>query len=240
MPLNKQSHEPLHVQVKKHLERSIINGRYEKLIPSERELMEQYEVSRSTVREAINALVREGILEKKHGKGTYVSMKPIENWLGQLNSTTEVIRGLGMEPGAKLLTYQRITTPSSVRKQTGFTQAYFIKRLRLANDKPIGIEQHYFPPFIGEQLANYDLNEVTLYDVIQNELGIKFHEARQRITSTKVSKKDRELLQVDENTCLLQAERTIIGQDTSILEYELAYYRSDLYAVEINLARKFN
>src|SRR5699024_8180136 len=120
-----------------------------------------------------------------------------------------------------------------------FEKAYFLKRLRLANETPIGIEQQYYPLFIGEQLINYDLNEITLYDVIQKDLGIPFVEANQRISSGKISEKNRKYLKVDEGICLLKAERVIKGQEQTVIEYEEAYYRSDLYAFELNLARKF-
>src|SRR5690625_6623429 len=72
-------------------------------IPSERELMDEYYVSRSTVRKSIARLVDEGILEIRRGRGTFVSVKPINDWLGNLSSTNETIVNMGMEPGAKLI-----------------------------------------------------------------------------------------------------------------------------------------
>lgn len=88
-------------------------------------------------------------------------------------------------------------------------------------------------------MSTYDLNEITLYDVIQNELGIPFSEANQKINCGPIPKKDLEYLQVDETVCILKAERIIKGQDQSIIEYEEAYYRSDLYYFEISQSRKF-
>lgn len=239
MTISKDSYKPLHVQLKDKIERLILDRVYEDQIPSERELMQEFNVSRSTVRKAINSLVHEGILVKKHGKGTYVSIKPIQKWLGHLNSTTDVIKGLGMNPGAKLIEHRIISPPEKVKELTDSDTIYFIKRLRLANDTPIGLEQHYYPPHIGKELLKYDLNEVTLYDVIQNNLGIPFVEANQRITSTHIAEINRKYLDIDEKVCLLKAERIIKGEENSFIEYEEAYYRSDMYTFEINLARKF-
>ncbi len=239
MTLNKDSYTPLHIQLKNEIEQLIIEGVYEDQIPSEREFMQRYDVSRSTVREAISSLVREGVLVKRHGKGTYVSIKPIQNWLGHLSSTTEIIRGLGMEPGARLIDFHKVTPSASIQQITGFTEAFFLKRVRLANDIPVGIEHQYYPLFIGEQLVNYDLDKITLYDVIQGELGISFSEAKQRISCGTTSEENRNYLEVDDTICLLKAERIIKGQDEMIIEYEEAYYRSDLYAFELNLSRKF-
>ncbi|MGM8213756.1 GntR family transcriptional regulator [Virgibacillus sp. W0430] len=239
MRLDKESHVPLHIQLKNTIERRIIEGKLVEQIPSEREFMQQYNVSRSTVREAINQLVREGALIKKHGKGTFVSLKPIHNWLGHLSSTTETIRRLNMEPGAKLIEFYKTTPPAYVQEITNFTEAYYLKRLRLGDEFPIGIEQHYYPIFIGERLADYDLNEITLYEVIENDLGIQFTEANQKISCGNVSEMDRDYLQIEPETCVLKAERVIKDQFDKIIEYEEAFYRSDLYAFEINLSRKF-
>lgn len=239
MGLNKDSHTPLHIQLKNEIEQQIINNVYEDQIPSEREFMEKYDVSRSTVREAINALVREGVLIKKHGKGTYISIKPLHSWLGHLSSTTEVIRGLGMEPGARLLEFHKMVSPEYVREITGFEEAFFLKRIRLANDIPIGLEQQYYPIYIGEQLADYNLDEITLYDVIQRDLGIPFSEANQKISSGTISDKDLAHLEIDRSVSVLKAERIIRGQDDTIIEYEEAFYRSDMYSFELNLSRKF-
>ena len=68
--MNFESHIPLHIQLKDLIKAEIVEGNYEEKIPSERELMERFSVSRSTVREAVNHLVRDGVLKKIHGKWT--------------------------------------------------------------------------------------------------------------------------------------------------------------------------
>lgn len=239
MSLDKDGYTPLHIQLKEEIEKKIMDGELVGQIPSEREFMQTYSISRSTVREAINALVREGVLVKKHGKGTFVSLKPIQNWLGHLSSTTETIRRLGMEPSSKLIEFYKVSPPQYVKEITGFKKAYYLKRVRLANDIPLGLEQHYYPLHIGEPLADYDLNKITLYDVLEQELGIQFTEANQKITCSSLSKKDASYLDIDEGTSVLKAERIIKDQTDTIIEYEEAYYRSDLYSFEINLSRKF-
>src|SRR5699024_9478240 len=162
MPLDPNNAIPLHIQLKELIETRITKGVFSEQIPSERKVMEKYNVSRSTVREAINLLVREGILEKRNVKGTFVSLKPIHDWLGNLTSTTETIRQMGMKPGAKLITHYPTTPTPYIQERTGFKTAYFIKRIRYADDIPIGIERHYYPVTIGEQLIKYDLDNATL------------------------------------------------------------------------------
>ncbi|WP_164525514.1 GntR family transcriptional regulator [Siminovitchia acidinfaciens] len=230
---------PLHIQLKDLIERQIGDGVFSEQIPSERQFMEKYNVSRSTVREAINLLVREGILEKRHGKGTFVSLKPIHDWLGHLSSTTEVIRDMGMKPGAKLITHHKTTPDPYIQGLTGFREAYFIKRVRYADDIAIGVERHYFPMEIGQELAKYDLDNATLYDLVQNELGIQFAEADQSISCGPLLEEDQGLLDIPTDTCVMTVRRMIKNEAGQIIELETAFYRSDMYTFKVNLSRKF-
>lgn len=238
MELDINSFTPLHVQLKEKIENKIRQGIFKEQIPSERQFMEKYQISRSTVREAINLLVMEGVLEKRHGKGTFVSLRPIDDWLGHLSSTTETIRDLGMEPGAKLIDHYIIEPPANVQEVTGFETAYFIRRLRFADNIPFGIERHYYPMSIGEALVKYNLDNTTLYDLLENELGIQFANAKQVISSGELLEEDKRYLQIPEKSGTLIAERTIRDDSGKVIEFEKAYYRSDMYQFTINLSRK--
>ncbi|MBP2256758.1 GntR family transcriptional regulator [Virgibacillus alimentarius] len=239
MSLDQNSSIPLHVQLKDVIEEGVTKGVFSGQIPSERKFMEKYDVSRSTVRAAISLLVQEGILEKRHGKGTFVSLKPIHDWLGNLSSTTETIRQMGMRPGAKLVTHYRTVPSTYIRERTGFEEAYFIKRVRYADDIPIGVERHYYPVEIGKELIQYDLDNATLYDLVENELGIQFAEANQTIKSGPLLNEDKGYLEISPQNHVLIAERIIKDQKNDIIEMEEAFYRSDMYAFELNLSRKF-
>lgn len=239
MALDYKSAIPLHVQLKDIIEHNVAMGIYKNRIPSERQIMEEFNVSRSTVREAINMLVREGILEKIHGKGTYISLKPLHEWLGNLSSTTDTIKSMGMEPGAKLVTHYITDPPKHIKTTTGLKKAYFIKRIRYADNIPIGIERHYYPIPIGKELITFNLNDATLYDLIENELGIHFAEAKQTIRSGIVLPEDIPYLEVSADSHVLIAERIIKGRDGKIIEFEHANYRGDLYKIDVNLSRKF-
>lgn len=239
MQIDYKSSLPLHVQLKYIIEKQVENGELTERIPSERDFMETYHVSRSTVREAIHSLVREGILEKRHGTGTFVSLKPIDEWLGNLISTTDTIEQMGMKPGAKLLTHYKVIPHSTVQKQTGFDEAYFIKRIRYADNVPIGVECHYFPISIGEALIQYDLDDISLYEFEENELGIWFAEASQTISSGTVAEEDAGHLNIPANSHVLIAERLIKNREGQVIELEKAFYRIDMYQFTINLSRKF-
>ncbi|MFC4769747.1 GntR family transcriptional regulator [Effusibacillus consociatus] len=227
---------PLHVQLKNILEDQIKQGYYKEKIPSERELMEMYSVSRSTVREAVSILVHEGILEKKHGKGTFVSLKPVQEWL-RMTSFTETIKKMGI----KLLDHGIVSTPENLSDVTGFDdQCYYIKRLRLKENVPIAIENQYYPLELGQKLAQYDLNTAVLYDILEGDLAINFWEAEQIITCGHPTKEDASYLGVSETTCLLITERMINDPDGNLVEYYKGFFRSDMYSFVMKMSRKSN
>lgn len=79
MPLDYTNSVPLYIQLKEKIEEKVMDGTYAGKVPSEREFMDEYYISRSTVRQAIDALTREGTIVKKRGKGTFVAIKPIND-----------------------------------------------------------------------------------------------------------------------------------------------------------------
>ncbi|KON87803.1 GntR family transcriptional regulator [Sporosarcina globispora] len=235
--LDSKSPIPLHIQLKNKLQELIDNRSFNEKIPSERELMDTYKVSRSTVREAVSHLVNEGVLKKVHGKGTFISKKPIEEWLGNITSTTEVIRNMGMKPDAKLLDNGIVVPAKEIVEASGLTEAYFIKRIRYANDKPLALENQYYPIEIGESLAQYDIEKGTLYDLLEQSLDLKFAEAEQIITSTYLSKEEADLLGVPCSLSVLHIERLLTDVNGSLIEYYSAYFRSDMYSFRIKLSK---
>lgn len=238
MPLNYTNSIPLHIQLKKKIEDKIFNGEFTDKIPSERKLMEDYYVSRSTVRKSIAQLVQEGILEIRRGKGTFVAIKPISDWLGNLSSTNETINNMDMEPGAKLINSKIITAADKIKEIVGLDKVYYFERIRYANKIAIGIERHYYPIHIGKELVKYDLNKEAFYDLLERELGVKAFEAEQEIFSVGVSKENAKLLDISTESSLLNARRKIIDINGEFIEFENAFYRADMYSFKIKLSRK--
>jgi|SRR5690625_465778 len=237
MSLDYTNSIPLHIQLKKKIEEKIIKGIYTYQIPSERELMDEYYVSRSTVRKSIARLVDEGILEIRRGRGTFVSVKPINDWLGNLSSTNETIVNMGMEPGAKLIK-AKIVKISEKTPIIELKEAYYFERVRFANHIPIGIERHYYPVEIGEQLIQFDLNKEAFYDLLEREIGVKLFEAKQALYAVDASKKNADLLNIPTNSNLLNAKRKLTDINGKFIEYEDALYRADMYSFQIKLSRK--
>lgn len=239
MKLDVNNPLPLHVQLKYFLSEEIRSGKYIDKIPSERELMDRFLVSRSTVREAISGLVREGILEKKHGKGTFISLRPVQEWLGYLSSYDETVKKTGMVPSSKLL-YHGKESSCDIVAILGVNEYYLIERLRLANNKPVAIKKHYYPIEIGNQLAKYDLNSAVLYDLLESDLGIKLRDAEQLITSGTPSKKVAQYLEISKRSSVLIKEQLIFDVEIKPVEYSKSFFRPDMYSFHMKMSRNRN
>ncbi len=143
-----------------------------------------------------------------------------------------------MEPGAKLVKAEGFQSPVHLQIITGLKEAVHIKRVRYADNIPMGVENNYYPAEIGENIMEYDLNKVSLYDLLEQELGVLSIEADQNIRSESIAKEDTKLLEVPANTSMLVAERNLRDVNGNFVEYERACYRSDMYSFNIKLSRK--
>lgn len=235
--INPDNPIPLHVQLRKIIEKKITQGSFKDKIPSERELMEEYNVSRSTVREAISQLVVDGVVEKRHGKGTFISKKPIHYWMGNLISTTDIIKDMGMQPGTKLIEHGIIKVPEELKDAIKLEEAYLIKRLRFADNVPMAIETQYYPLELGIKLSQLNINEGTLYDLLEDELHIQLNDSEEVISSQLLSKEDATLLEIAEGNNTLHLERFVYDIEGDLIEYCIANYNPNMYSFHFRSQR---
>lgn len=238
MEIDTKSQMPLHVQIKDCLKGEILQGNFDEKIPSERELMDIFSVSRTTVREAVAALDREGVVEKRHGKGTFVSLRPIqEQWLGNISTYSETIERAGMKPGAKLLSKGIKSSPQCISDKFGGQEFYVIKRLRFANDKIMAVERKCFEVGMGQKLASYDLDNANIYKLLEFSLGITLWTAEEIITSNKPSKEDAALLGIPKTSSVLVIERSTWDKEGALIEFVCTTFRADKYSINIQMSR---
>lgn len=177
MILTSNTKIPLYKQLKEELKNSIKKGILirGKKIPSETELSEIYKVSRITIRKAIEELVKEGLLLKKQGKGTFVQQNKIQRKINNLLSFTKSCEINGMTPSS-IVTKKKILAPTEEQiKEMGLKKnekILYIQRIRLADGFPIMCENNYFlyPKF--DFLISEPLN-TSLYSLLKDKYDIK-------------------------------------------------------------------
>lgn len=236
--LNINNPIPLHIQLKQLIHAEIREGKYVDKIPSERELMDRFQVSRSTVRESINHLVNEQILEKVHGKGTYIrTKKKISDWLNTLHSFTETVKNMGMTPSAKLIAIENDVEDLAIQRKLNNSAIFTFTRLRKADQKPIAIERHYYAQSLGNQLKQFDLNASTIYDLLEQELNIVLVEAEQTIKVIPISERDASFLNIVPGTNVLCVERIIYGMLGEPIEFYRSVFHPSYYELKLKTRR---
>lgn len=208
-------------------------------IPAERALMQIYGVSRATVRQAIEYMVREGILHRAQGKGTFVAPPKIKQGVLRLHSFTETMRRNGLLPRAQLLGKQNIDAPLNICKELSLgdgEQAIWLQRLILVNEAPVMIESSYLPAarfpgllpvYDGAQdpqefvAQHFDVRTVRASEVFEPVI-LETHEAR--------------LLGVKSGSPALWVEQISLDANGSPVEFRASLLRGDRCRFYIDLA----
>lgn len=186
-------------------------------LPKEEELQELYGVTRYSLRKAISELVTRGLLYQVQGSGIYLRKQPNEKMFS-LDDTlgitleseksnrkleTKVIRFEEVEYGSLEIKPQSITLSDE-------TMLYFVERVRIIDDKPFVVEYSYYVKDSVKYL-NREIVESSIYNYLQNVVGLKFGFADKRINAEKLSKEAADLLGLNED------DPTIIIRDHSYL-----------------------
>ena len=203
-------------------------------IPSERELMTTYGVSRATVRRAIESLIADGLLERVHGKGTFVARPRLESRL-HLASFSQDMRRRGLEPASRLLTIELATPPTDVAIWFGEERVWRIDRLRLADGRPIALEHSWYSSALFPGLDEHDLAG-SLYLLLVEHYGIGIDSAEQTLWGESAEGKVADLLAAPTHTPLLVFRRssTSLGRP---VEHAVSRYRGDRYQIHMSLSR---
>ena len=136
---------PRYYQLATILRKQITDGELEAhhAIPSERQLESLYSVSRTTIRQAIDMLVRQGFLYREQGRGTFVSPQKLQKGISELTSFTEDMKQRGINPGQKILEIGFVEPTTKVRTHLELPEntakVYCIKRIRLGDGLPMGL-----------------------------------------------------------------------------------------------------
>ena len=210
------------------------------LIPSERELSEKYGISRMTARQAITDLVNEGLFYREQGKGTFVSQRKITQQLIRLTGFTEDIKARGQKPGTKVLSAQMFpadeTTAEKLRIDPG-TLIFRLQRLRLADDEPLAIELSQINFKGCERLLEEDLEQNSLYRLLETKYGIPLMEADQELEAGLAGNEEVQLLKISLGRPVLFTRRITYTERNQPIEYAKAVYCGNKYIFHTHLKR---
>jgi GntR family transcriptional regulator len=231
--IKKNSPVPIYHQLEEYIKQQIENGSLEEecVIPSEREYAERFQISRMTVRQAINNLVSEGYLNRQKGRGTFVTKKKVEQELQGMTSFTEDMLSRGMTPSSILLSFQILPADKKTALALRIEETdsiYKIKRIRLADGAPMALETAYIPVEIVPGLTEENSN-LSLYQYIEENLALSISEATQEIEASTADNIDAETLEIKFGDPILLIERISYLQEGIPFELVKSTFRADRY-----------
>ncbi|OFW54241.1 MAG: hypothetical protein A2146_05025 [Actinobacteria bacterium RBG_16_67_10] len=196
-------------------------------ISTEEELAERYDVSRTTIRQALQQLVWEGYLQRRHGRGTFVAEPKVHHGTDQPFGVTLYLRAQGMRPQWRLLGMAPMLAPRRVAEALRLHdgQVLEIRRLLLGDDEVIGFHTAYIPFPLAARLQASHLMEGNSFFHLESGLGLKLGESRRVIGAIAASETDAELLETEVDSPLLQIQRTTFSADGRPVEFLHALYR---------------
>ncbi len=230
---------PLYLQIKDSIRKKILSKEWKSgsKIPGETELCEIYQVSRITIRRALEDLQTEGYLTKLQGKGTYVNKRSIEQRLSKFYSFSEELRKKGMQENAVLNQFVQIKAneelAESLRCQVG-ESIFHIDRVRYTEGKPYVVESSFIPCRFVPELTGEMIREKGLYRSL-GKFGVYPDSAVERFSAINLQRETALQLGVKENEAAISLRRTTYSAG-EIIEYCTSVVRGDFfsYTVELN------
>lgn len=234
--INRQSKLPLYQQLYEVLRGSITRGDWKPgdLIPAESELIEQYGVSRITVRQVLDMLVQEGLIYRQRGRGSFVAHPTVEQVLQRLVSFTDDMRQRGFVPSTRILSSGLLPAPEDIAKQLQVQpgeELAKIERLRLADGEPMSVEESYLVHRYVPGILDRDFVASPLRETLDRHYNIRWERARQVIRAINASRVMAQTLAVRANAALLFIERVSFSPQGSPVEFLRIYHRGDRYAL---------
>ncbi len=244
--LSRDSDLPLYRQVAKELQSRMESRRLNpgEMLPSESDLVNEFGVSRVTVRQALAELEKHGQIVRRQGKGTFVGATHVNQQLNQQAKTiVEALREKGIEPEVEVLGIDQVVPPQRVSEVFG-NSGEKVTRLRRCykhNGAPIALVYLYLPlamSGVAHILAQDDHLKETTYSVFENEMHIAIKEAKHIIRSVELDVDAAETLNMKPGEPSLAMDRITFSKEDKVLEMMTFYYPTDTFQFEITLPRQ--
>jgi GntR family transcriptional regulator len=233
---------PLYHQLKTVLLGEIEGGRWQpdERLPSEHALADRFHVSKSTVRQALRDLAGEGYIRREQGRGTFVERRRLQEGPRELTSFTDEMRRHGLVPTSKMLAHGTTTAPAAVAAALALSpraSVFRLRRLRLADGEPMGVQTAYLPLDLVPDIARAPLKTASLYDLLAFRYGLRPATARETFCVASARREDAALLKVPARSPVMMAERIAFLADGRPLEYVQSVMRGDRYKIVLDLTR---
>lgn len=243
--LNENNVIPLYHQLQELLKEKIRGGYWKEgtKVPSERELMEEYQVSRATVRKALSELINEGLIHRKQGVGTFVSEpKIVQDLIGELSFNQQVLRK-GLSPSSTVLhaaTEKRVAKRiADIFQLDDLERIHKIIRVRKVNEDPLILETLHIPNKYAPHVLEQDLESVAVFEYLEKDCKLNFTHSTLDIEPIIINEFESSYLEVEVGKPALSLER-VIYSGTNAIALQKRIMRGDRGKYSLNLVEKSN
>jgi GntR family transcriptional regulator len=208
-------------------------------LASEREIADRYGLSRMTARQAVELLVRRGVVYRRPGSGTYVAPPRIVHSLRRLAGFSEQMRLQGVRPGGRVLEMGLdVVADAGVRDALGLGDgdpAWMVRRLRYGDDEPLLLETFWVPRAVCPELDAHELAEESLYAVMRSRYGIEPESADTSLEPAALDAADARHLTVRPGSPAILVVRTTRDRGGRAIEFARDLYRGDRARFDLTL-----
>jgi GntR family transcriptional regulator len=234
---------PLYAQVEDALAERISSGALPvgMQLPSEEELIREFGVSRTTIRTTIQNLVRQGLVEIRRGRGTFVASPRMVQELTELTGFVEDMRVLGRTPTARVLGRQFIPATPLVAEKLAVplgTAVAWIRRVRLSDGVPLSFDETYLPEALGHKVMTDDLAREPIFTLLEERYGTPLVEADYVLEAAVAEPAVAMALKIPAGSPIFLIERTSYTSGHRAVDYERLHYRGDSIRFKTRLARR--
>lgn len=238
MVIDRTSPVPLYYQLKQQILDKIERGEWKPgdLVPTEQELQDGFNLSRTTVRQALAELVMEGRLTRQRGRGTYVAQPKFQHDPLRHRGIGQYLLEQGLTPGWRVLEQRWVLAPAEVQLRLRLDEgarAYCIRRLRLADQEPIGYLVSYVPEALAAHLDRAALDQGGSTDYLKPLPEMQNSCTERSLEAVAAGDPEAKLLRVRRGAPLLSIERLILSREGKPVEYLKALYRGDRMKYQI-------
>lgn len=237
--IRKSDPMPYYAQLAQILREDIKNDKYRPgdLLPSESELGERYDISRTAVRQALDELVNEGLVQKEKGRGTIVTHSGVATFVVQeLRGFFEEMSQRGDDVTTTILQAAVGPVPpfAMTDLQLGSTdEVVIIERVRRVNDEPVVAVATYLPHARFKAVLDHDLETSSLYHILSDEIGVRLGGGRRRFEAEGATPTLADWLDVPVGEPLLKVTSVNFDEDDIPFEFFIAHYRADRVAFDV-------
>jgi len=210
-------------------------------LPTEEQLIARFQMSRTTIRKAIDNLVARGLVEIRRGKGTFVTHPKITQALTELTGFAEDMVVLGRHPTSRLLDKRIVSANEQAARALQIapgTQVYRIERIRLADGIPMSFDETYLPLEIGDKVVSNNLDAEPIFDLLENKYALPLVEASYQLEAVTADRQVAQALNIAVGAPIFLIERTSYTTGEQPVDYEKLYYRGDAIRFATRLSRR--